>query len=266
MEKNDILNGTLDINAQEIFFGALIKGLLWNLNDNVKVRGISVPHIIVNTGDDKMYLAVKGQDFSVEPGEVSNENYVTNIIPRCIVTPGAINLLLDQLSSPYTRGTYNITNSEQAAYNSEFRRMPFKFSFTLKYYFNSFTDALEAVQSVISNFAVVKNYSFVYMGQKINCSYTIGDAYSIEKTLEFDGLSSDAKYRTFEFDIEVESNYPLFYSRTTIENSEYINQDPKTIVRNADNENAAWDDVQKTEYEISQDVGGGIYTKNNIGQ
>lgn len=260
--KLNIIEGNLDINAQEIFFGALIKGLLWNLNDIVKVRGIDIPHIIVNTGDDKMYLAVKGQDLSIEPGEVSNENYVTNIIPRCIVTPGAINLLLDQLSNPYTRGTYNITDgTDQSAYNSEFRRMPFKFSFSLKYYFDSFTDALEAVQSVISNFAVVKTYSFIYMGQKINCSYTIGDGYNVEKMLEFDGLSAEAKYKTFEFDIEVESNFPIFYNRTTIENTEYINQDPRVIVRSKNNQNPDWDDVQKKQYEISQSVKGGITTK-----
>jgi hypothetical protein len=99
------------------------------------------------------------------------------------------------------------------------------------------------------------------MGQKINCSYTIGDSYSIEKTLEFDGLSSDAKYKTFEFDIEVESNYPIFYHRTTIENTEYINQDPKVIVRSNNNPYEEWDTVQSRQYETAQENGSGIHTK-----
>ena len=243
--RNKITQGELQVNEQELFFRALIKAFLWDLVDTVRVRDIAVPHIIVNTGDDKMYLAVKGQDISVEPGEVSNENYVYNIIPRCTVNPGAINLQLDQLSSPYTRGTFNLPTGE--AFNTEFRRMPFKMTFSLKYYFDSFTDALEATQSIISEFAIVKNFSFDYLGQKIFCSYTIGDGYNIEKNLEFDGLSADAKYKTLEFDVEVESNFPLYYGRTAIGNSEYIKEKTMIMTRTAGNI-----DSEATEYDINQ--------------
>ena len=34
-----IRNGDLDINVQDLFFSILIKGLLYNLNGDIKVRG-----------------------------------------------------------------------------------------------------------------------------------------------------------------------------------------------------------------------------------
>lgn len=260
--KEAILEGRIDVNAQQIFFRTLIRALLTNLNSTVSVRDIDIPHMIVNTGDDKMYLAVKGQDISVEPGEVSNENYVYNVIPRCIVTPGTITLLFDQLTSPYARGTFSLDDGSN--FNAEFRRMPLKMSFNLKYYFDSFTDALEATQSIISNFAVVKLFSFAYLGQKIECSYSIGDTYNIEKNLEFDGLSADAKYRTIEFDIEVESNFPIFYNRSVIENTEYIKEKTMIMTRTAGNPDVEANARDLVQYKINEEHHGGVTPKYKI--
>ena len=53
---NKIHKGDLNINCQEPFMGIVIKGLLYNLNKDIKVRNISVPHFILHTGDDRMWL------------------------------------------------------------------------------------------------------------------------------------------------------------------------------------------------------------------
>ena len=43
-----IRNGVLDINVQELFFSTLIKGLLYKLNNEIKIRDIYVPHFIMH--------------------------------------------------------------------------------------------------------------------------------------------------------------------------------------------------------------------------
>jgi hypothetical protein len=52
---NDIRNGVLDINIQELFMSNLIKGLLYHLNKEIKIRGINVPHMILHTGESITY-------------------------------------------------------------------------------------------------------------------------------------------------------------------------------------------------------------------
>lgn len=46
----------LDCNDSQLFFSTLIKGLMKDLNKLIKIRNIPVPHMIINTGDDTMWL------------------------------------------------------------------------------------------------------------------------------------------------------------------------------------------------------------------
>ena len=94
---NKIRNGVLDINVQELFFSILIKGLLYKLNNEIKIRDIYVPHFIMHTGDDRMWIEAKGYDASIEPLKISNEQAVYSIIPKCfvIIFAGIIVLLLN---------------------------------------------------------------------------------------------------------------------------------------------------------------------------
>lgn len=210
-----IRKGSLDINVQELFFSTLIKGLLYNLNQEIKVRGNNVPHFILHTGDDRMWLETKGYDASIEPLQISNENSVYSIIPKCIVTPGGIDLDGGQLTSPYSIGSL-LYSGEDGTYtfSGEFRRVPLKLSVDLKYYTDSFTDMLELIQYVISNLAFVRTYDIVYMGQKIKCSYKIPDSFSDEHTMELDGAVSDNREHNMNLSIEVETNMPIFNNRT----------------------------------------------------
>ena len=59
---------------------------------------------------------------------------IYNIIPRCIVAPGSIDLAPDQLSSPYTQGTLQFEYDDMLySLSGEFRRMPIKLSCEIKY-------------------------------------------------------------------------------------------------------------------------------------
>lgn len=212
-----VKNGEIDINNKERFFGVLIKGLMRRLEDDINVRNIPVPHIIINTGDDIMYLKQKGYDFSKEPQEVTNENYVYGIVPRCMVKPGGIDIMPDQLTSPYSRGIFQLEeDNELVNLSAEYRRIPLKLSVELKYYTDTYNDLLELVQQMITKLCFVRTYNIVYMGQSILCSYKIPEAFSGEFLTELDGASTEEKCRTLTLSIEVETNLPVIAERTVV--------------------------------------------------
>ena len=224
---NKIHQGVLDVNIQELFMSILIKGLLYNLNNDIKIRNISVPHFILHTGDDRMWLETKGYNASIEPNTISNENSVYSIVPKCIVTPSSIDLDPNQLTSPYSIGSlqYECNDGENdGIYNmhGEFRRMPLKLNMELKYYTNSFTDMLELIQTIISNLSFIRTFDIMYMGQKIKCSYKIPESFNDEHTMELDGTTSDNREHVLSLSIEVESNMPVFNNKTIMSHT-YIN-------------------------------------------
>lgn len=209
----------IDINNQELFFANLIKGLMVNLNKDISIRGIPVPHIIVHTGSDALYLEQKGQDNSLEPFQISNENYTYNIVPRCVVKPGGIDMKPEQLTSPYTMGELQYDDGEML-YNlkGEFRRLSMTLTVELKYFTDSYRDMLELVQQILTKLAFIRTYHIMYMGQNITCSYKIPDSFSDEYVAELDGQTQDEKCHTMSISIEVETVLPV-YSSATITNT-----------------------------------------------
>lgn len=219
---DNIKQNVIDVNTLEPFFGILTKGFLYTLNNTLTLRGHPIPHFILNTGDDILYLETKGHNMSLEPNEVSNEDFIYNSIPRCIVQPGSVSILGDQLSSPST-GIFQVENEGQLiGITSDFKRFPIKMNHTLKYYFDSYSDALIVTQQIISREAFINNFEISYLGQRIFCSYMLPDNEDIQKNIEFDGLTVDSKMRTIEFDIEIESNYPVLFPETIIPADGYI--------------------------------------------
>lgn len=212
-----IRKGDLDINVQELFLSTIIKGLLYNLNGDIKVRGTAVPHFILHTGDDRMWLETKGYNSSLEPNTVSNESGVYSVIPKCIVNPTNVDLDINQLTSPYSNGSIQYED-ENGVYLllGEFRRMPLKLTVELKYYTDSYTDMLELIQYVISNLAFIRTYDIIYMGQKIKCSYKIPESFGDEHTMEIDGAVSENREHVLNLSVEVETNFPVFNNRTII--------------------------------------------------
>lgn len=217
---NDIRNGYLDVNVQDLFLSILIKGLLCNLNDDIKIRGKAVPHYIMHTGDDRMFLAARGYDFNIEPSQPSNEiNTIYSIIPKCIVNPTGIDLDTAQLTSPYSIGAlqFNIDKGDNSGLyllKGEFRRIPLKLSVDLTYYVDSYTDMLELIQYVVTNLAFIRNYDIMYMGQKIKCSYKIPDSFSEEHTMDIDGTLQDSREHKLSLSVEVETSFPVFNNKT----------------------------------------------------
>lgn len=215
--QHKIVKGDIDVNNQELFMSTLFKALLYNLNHQMLLRDKNIPHFILNTGDDIMYLENKGQDNSKEPQQVSNEDYIYNSVPRCIVNLGGIEVLEDQITSPYSRGEFEISVDDiLQSFSAEFRRMPLKFSVTLKYYLDSFTDVLSVTQYIITKLLFIRTFKFDYLGQTIEASYKVPTSFENEKNITFDGGTTEQKLRTIELTLDVETNMPVYDERTTI--------------------------------------------------
>jgi hypothetical protein len=220
---NKIRRGEIDINNQSLFFSIIIKGLMRKLYDDLKIRDIKIPHLILNTGDDLMYLEVKGHDQSKEPYEITNEDYVYSMIPRCIVNPKGINLLPDQLTTPYSRGLLQYENESGInTYSAEFRRMPLTMSIEMTYYVDTYTDLLELIQQTISKLSFIQTYYVTYMGQSILCSYKIPENFEGDYSITLDGAYSENKSRKMSLNIEIETNFPVFNNRSIIQSDNII--------------------------------------------
>ena len=218
-----IRKGEIDVNNQSLFFSILIKGLLTQLNKRITIRDGGVPTFILHTGDDTMYLDVKGQDASIEPGEISNEKYVYNAIPRCLVQPKSLDIQGDQMTSPYSWGVCQLDIKEQLyTLSGEFRRYPIKMGFDLAYYVDSYTDSLELMQQIISKLAFIQTYKISYLGQEIICSYSIPTSMNEEHLMELEGTTQDRKERKIELTIEVETNYPVWQNKTIVPAGQWI--------------------------------------------
>jgi hypothetical protein len=221
--ENKIHQGEIDVNNQELFIKSLFRALVYKLNTQIALRNKKIPHFVLNTGDDIMYLEVKGQDQSKEPKKQINEDFVYNSVPRCIVNLGDIEVLEDQITNPYTRGNFEIEYEDSlVGITAEFRRLPIKLNIPLKYYLDSFTDVLDVTQKIMTKMLFIQTFKFDYLGQMIQASYKVPTSYSHDKNITFDGGTTEQKLRTIELQLEVETNMPVFDNRTAIQTDNYI--------------------------------------------
>lgn len=252
----------IDINNQQLFFSIILKGFIYKINQELSLRDIKVPHYILNTGDDIMYLEVKGQDHSIErpmvSGQtpvVSNEDFIYSQVPRCMIQPKGVNIPTDQLSNPYSHGSFELEYDDMIyTFRAEFRRLPITYGVSLKYYFDSFTDMIDVAQQIIANLSFINRYNVVYLGRKIECSYNIPDSFDGEYMAEFDGITTDSKYRTLALDFDIQTNMPMIYSNTVIPMDAIIT---KTVLVNASN-------PKYDEHGLPIDTGITVYPKGGI--
>lgn len=232
-----ILKGEIDVNNQDLFIRSLFRALVHQLNTKIALRKKQIPHFVLNTGDDIMYLEVKGQDQSKEPKQQINEDSVYNSVPRCIVNLGDIEVLEDQLTNPYTRGNFELEYEDNLiGLTAEFRRLPIKLTIPLKYYLDNFTDTLDVTQKIMTKMLFIQTFKFDYMGQMIQASYKVPTSYSHDKNITFDGGTQEQKLRTIELSLEIETNMPVYDNRTVIQTDQYIKGFNAGLKANSDKE------------------------------
>ena len=256
--QHKIVEDSIDVNNQELFISSMFKAFLYQLNKSIKLRNKIVPHFMLNTGDDIMYLERKGQKQSKEPLEQTNEDFIYNSVPRCIVDFDTIEVLEDQITNPYVRGNFDIEYKKNTyGFNAEFRRMPLKLSVSLKYYLDNFNDTLAISQYIITKMLFIQTFSFAYMGQTIQASYKVPTSFQGEKNVTFDGGTTEQKLRTISLTLEIETNMPVYNNRTAVCNAYFIQQ--------------TWHDVDTTDdgtferlTETGAEKDGTKFTLNNI--
>lgn len=210
IKKNEI-----DCNAQASFFGIVIRGLILALSEKIRLNGKPILHTIMHTGDDTVFVTDKGQDFSQEPYSVTNEDWPYAPVPCCYLTIGSIDTMPSQLTSPYSRGSFQIeADSQLFTLSAEFRRVPIQITIEAQYYVDSFNDALILLQAIIANLIYVHIFRVSYMGQIINCSYQTPESFSEEHLAELAGDTTENKKRTISFSLIINTNIPVFNNRT----------------------------------------------------
>lgn len=215
-----IINEELDPNNIELFFGNALKGALLWLNDNISLRGVRVPHYILNTGDEILYRELMGYEY--DRTKVTDENFVYNTIPRCIVTPADLSVEGDQLTQPYSRGVFEIEDDGHLyEFSAETRRLPLKTTLTLKYYVDSFADSLAITQKLLTNIATIRVYKFSYLGETMIASLTFPDSAQVEKPTEL-SFDTDNRYKTITLDLDLSTNMPVYNTRTVVETGSVI--------------------------------------------
>jgi len=228
-----IRKGEIDVNNQSLFFKIFIEGFLQSLNDTIKIRNKTIPHYIPQTGDETMMVEIKGKDVTANDTEVTNENYIYSVSPRCSVQPKGISIIADQVSSPYANGTFEFDYEDVIAmFSAEFRRIPLKMSFELTYLVDSYTDYLELVQQIVSKLLFIRNYSISYMGRSIGCSYQVPTDFDVEYDVEFDLANQEDRHKKLNLTIEVETNFPVYAGETAIPADRIITKYKSDIIIN----------------------------------
>ena len=227
--RKKLITGEIDPNNTDLFFGDVIKATISFLNNNIKLRDKRIPHYIMNTGDEIMYRELMGYEYSKT--EVTDENFIYNEVPRCMVNVSEMQTVPDQLTQPYVRGVFDVEYDDNVyEFSAEIKRMPIHMTVSLKYYVDSFTDSLALSQYLITNLSYIRTFRFVYMGNEISASITFPDSHSVEKpeTLQFD---SESRYKTVGIDLQLDTNLPIFDVRTCVESSAIITKTDNNIGR-----------------------------------
>lgn len=227
--RKKIIEGEIDPNNMELFYGDMIKACILYLNDHIKLRDKSIPHYIMNTGDEIMFR--DAQNYTYSRNEITGEDNMYSEIPRCIIDIDTITTMPDQLSSPYVRGVYELTYDDTLyEFTAEVRRMPCSITINLTYYIDSYTDCLRLSQKLLTELGYIRLFKFCYLGEDVMCSMKLPDSASIDHptTLSFD---TDNRFKKLTLSIDIESNLPIYDNRTTIESDMVITKTVNSIGR-----------------------------------
>lgn len=228
-----IRSGKIDINANDLYFKKLINAFLVYMRSKIVLNGKIVPHRILNSGDDILFLENKGQDESKVPETVSNENYIYNEIPRCMVGLPSLNMSTGELSNPFSYGTFQLDiDGVLTTYTAQFRRIPVNAKFELKYYLDTYNDSLMLMQEIIAKLSVINDFRFEYLGQEIPASFTVPEDPNVECNVAFAGDSDDSKLKTISMDIDLESAIPIYIPATALSSDTMIGKLSATIKTN----------------------------------
>ena len=209
-------------NRDERFFSIVIKGLLSWLNRNIVLYNKSVNHFIFNTGSSYLYMESNGYEYSVT--ETTGEDSIYMKLPRCIVEISDINIPMEELSAPFSRGNYERRSGNQLqGFNAEIRRLPIEITINMKYYLSNFNETIILLQELIDKLVFQRYFNITYLGKVVQCSIEFPANYNPELN-KIDMSSPEPTQRNITLDIKICTNYPLIDTRTEIPTDKVIAQ------------------------------------------
>lgn len=201
-------------NRDERFFSILIKGVISWLNRNIVMYDEPINHFIFNTGSSYMYVESNGYEFSWS--ETTGEDQMYMHMPRCLVELTDISIPQEELSNPFSRGTYERrTGNYIKGYNAEIRRLPIELTLNLKYVFSNFNESIVVLQELIDSLVFQQYFQITYLGQIIECSIEF-PASNTPQLNRIDMTSTETNQKNLTFDLRVCSNYPIVNVKSEI--------------------------------------------------
>ena len=209
-------------NRDERFFAILIKGTLSWLNRNIILYNKPINHFIFNTGSSYMYIESNGYDYAW--CETTGEDTMYMHLPRCIVEIGDINVVMAELTQPFSRGVYERHSGEFIkGYNADIRRLPIELTLNLKYYLSNFNESIVLAQELIDKILFQKYFSITYLGQIIECSIEYAENITIQIN-QIDMEAPDPRQKTIEISVKICSNYPLINTSSETKSGNIISK------------------------------------------
>lgn len=219
----------------ERFFAILVKGVLAWLNKNIILNGKPINHFIFNTGSSYLYLENDGYEFKL--CETTGEDKMYMKMPRCIVTMGNINIVTEELSSPYVAGVYERMSSidnKIKSYTAEIKRLPLEVNLSLQYVLSTTNESLILMQEFLDKIIFQRYFNIIYLGQRIMCSIEFPQDLKIEFN-KIDLTSTDVNQKLIGIDLKICTNYPIINTKTEIESSKFISEfSYKTFIERTD--------------------------------
>lgn len=178
------------------FFQTAITSFVQNLSRAFKQFIPSVPVYILNTGDQLLtdeFIETEGQE-----------------IPRVVIDVDGLSIASDQLTNPYERGEFIITEDKQdVGYSAFLRRIPITFSLPVKITTANIIEQLKWQEILLLILYRNNVFHFQYYKKDNKGIYRLPDNMEIERNIEY-GFDSDRRYRTITIPVEIDLQYPAF--------------------------------------------------------
>ena len=199
-------------NRDERFFAIVVKGFLSWLNRNIVLYNESIKHFIFNTGSSYLYIESNGYEYNLS--ETTGEDTMYMSLPRCLIELSDVNIPLEELSAPFSRGDYErVSGNQLQGFNAEMRRLPIELTINMKYYLSNFNETLILLQELIDKLVFQRYFNITYLGKIIQCSIEFPGSYNPQIN-KIDMTSPEPNQRNLTFDVKISTNYPIIDERT----------------------------------------------------
>ena len=178
------------------FFKVAITAFIEDLRRNARQYVNDLPVYIFNTGDQLLtdeWVKAEGQE-----------------VPRMVCDIDNLSILPDQLTNPYQRGEFVINdNRKDIGYSAYVRRIPVSFRIPIKLTVSNIIECLKWQEVLLMLLYKNNVYHFQYYKKDNRGVYRFPEDTTVERNVEF-GFDDARRYRTLQFEISIDLQYPAF--------------------------------------------------------